>query len=888
MVLLAFLFVSLYLSVLFLNPLNSLIFEANALPPRKTVLNKNWNTLPFTSSFEGSFNEWNYLMDSDYYYSTRILSPSINEQAMGQYSLHAVGSNLWQSASLGLNFSSPSSTFWFTFAVLLKNLPTSGLRNTIFSLNDTSGKPILDIFLNNAGGTTQQINFEYILPSGSGGNIINIWFPNLNQWYWFNIFFSKDLITGSYILYLDGQQIASWTFQNTFGFSNVGLVRFGVIGGSWAMDAYFDYFNVNIAGIPSLDTSLQWAEATNSIPFADRNVIFNNQWYTSLINGYPINYSIFEIYNGAMYGWGNGTALPFGTTRSWDNRSVLLTSDEGDDVRYRWYANNSIGEWSVTPLFNVTTCHWYDTPQFDRVASQHWRPLDNASFIAELWSNSGLDGYIFYDSFTSANTSYVNFANGNNRTVINYLVLPNAPYLNITYVFYANSSTNNWNSTSNVLMVRPSFSWLRTFNGTLIDTRTNQTVRLTGVNFRSFEDAKDGYWVDNHGVVYTTFNTTAMQQMVNSIIGYGFNAIRIPFNVYCWQQYTSTRNAMDSLIAYAKVKNITVILAPWNLGFNVTTQLGNGMRTVPYPDPLNPQFDILDRKVANNTNDWVTFWGNFSKHMWDYPNVVFDLLNEPHDDYSTSPAQGLAFRDAYFRVCQLALDDIREWHDAVVMVQWGYACAYEINFNTIYTSPLQAFLSSAFPTGDDLAISTHMYETSFGYRYNAYTGQSNWASTMQDVSLAFRREGIQNVTLLGIPLIVGEIGCNMLVQKAVELNAVENALKLMQGYGTSWLAWWYYPALTYPLISIGNNYPLTDGGRLFSRYSVGKIVPPAQQFILPFTLNQILGLVGLIMLPLSIVVASKEIKEKEYKRGLIYGVLLFSIGLTFVIGVLGI
>jgi hypothetical protein len=46
----------------------------------------------------------------------------------------------------------------------------------------------------------------------------------------------------------------------------------------------------------------------------------------------------------------NDTAVSFGSTPSWANVTKTLTGSAGASVGYRWYANDSAGNWNVTAV----------------------------------------------------------------------------------------------------------------------------------------------------------------------------------------------------------------------------------------------------------------------------------------------------------------------------------------------------------------------------------------------------------------------------------------------------------------------------------------------------------------------------------------------------------
>jgi endoglucanase len=130
-------------------------------------------------------------------------------------------------------------------------------------------------------------------------------------------------------------------------------------------------------------------------------------------------------------------------------------------------------------------------------------------------------------------------------------------------------------------------------------------VNLSGAEFGS---ALPG----TYGVDYM-FPTTAD---VDYYVSKGFNAFRVPF---MWERLQPTANGafdsvyegrLDALVTYATGKGAHVILNPQNFARYYGQLIGSSA----VPDSV-----------------FADFWGKVAAHYAGNPNVMFNLVNEPHD-----------------------------------------------------------------------------------------------------------------------------------------------------------------------------------------------------------------------------------------------------------------
>jgi hypothetical protein len=95
-----------------------------------------------------------------------------------------------------------------------------------------------------------------------------------------------------------------------------------------------------------------YSNAGHNSTILGESVLFSILWddETSL---HPDGAYIFSTNNSGT--WVNDTAVSFSTTPSWANVTKTLTASSGASVGYRWHANDTAGNWNVTPIYSFVT-----------------------------------------------------------------------------------------------------------------------------------------------------------------------------------------------------------------------------------------------------------------------------------------------------------------------------------------------------------------------------------------------------------------------------------------------------------------------------------------------------------------------------------------------------
>jgi hypothetical protein len=344
----------------------------------------------------------------------------------------------------------------------------------------------------------------------------------------------------------------------------------------------------------------------------------------------------------------------------------------------------------------------FPAPTFSNAWINATRAGNQTMFSTNFIASDGIDGFIFSynNNATTVNQTYT--VKTGTTGSINYTVtLPLSIGLDVQGKFYVNSSHNVWGASDwiNATTTKADYpSALHSVvDGTDFYVRdiNNSIVILRGINKNGFTDTTDGWWSNGAWTGYGVWNETAVNATLNDMrYNSGFNYLRLQFMIELWwynMNYTSGgtgysnmlyQDAITRTIELCADRGIYVELVPY--GVNI----GEGQVFLPYP----PHITATD--VIANSGEFVEFWRNMSYQLRVYPNVMYQLFNEPATDES-----------GWMAVSQLAYNAIREGYsnsgsDQIVMIQWGYSsgCDFALNYpvegyNIIYSNHIYRTLS---------------------------------------------------------------------------------------------------------------------------------------------------------------------------------------------------
>ena len=333
--------------------------------------------------------------------------------------------------------------------------------------------------------------------------------------------------------------------------------------------------------------------------------------------------------------------------------------------------------------------------------------------------------------------------------------------------------------------------------GKYIKNETGSVVFLRGVNRPSgFTVSATGNWFENDDWIWGStysggWSETGLRQRLQQIKDMGFNTIRLIFWEDWWQEDVKVYNdngvekpLADQTYGYRYMLEETVRIAQEYGIYIVLTPYGEccGQGDMPFPGPTVP-----------NQQAFADMWRNIAQTL-DYPNVLFELFNEPSGGY-----------DEWMNAAQAAISSIRSVSDNLIIVQYGYCASFE-------------FVTDSRIQGTNIVYSNHIYRYPPGSTLNGYYGDfytydgikntllNNWD---YDVALASNK-----------PLYIGEFG-RWYASDSKETQAFENLMKLMNEWGMSYTAWeWDHPWMGWYLQSDASAapFPANTYGQMLSDY----------------------------------------------------------------------
>jgi len=312
--------------------------------------------------------------------------------------------------------------------------------------------------------------------------------------------------------------------------------------------------------------------------------------------------------------------------------------------------------------------------------------------------------------------------------------------------------------------------------GRYIKDRFNRTVTLRGVNQAGFLDDSNGWWNPEGGTIYSgvgVWNPDAVEYNLDGMKTWGCNVLRLLITVQWWIQNTDNyRQHIKDTVTWAGERGIYVLLVPWNV-------IGKGAQTaIPFP----PYLTAEEQAIIPNEQAFADFWANVATELSSFPNVMFELFNEPHGNN--------AARDDWFRVTQLCIDAIRATGtDQIIIVQWGYGIWVNLSFPT---DGAKMDWVEQYPLSDpsgNIVYSFHNYRGDF--HRTIPTRVNTWE--YDDIKLALQTCLVDYVlNTLNKPVLCGEIGANMwhtgegLTQELAYFN---NSLTIYNEWEMSSIVW---------------------------------------------------------------------------------------------------
>jgi hypothetical protein len=337
-------------------------------------------------------------------------------------------------------------------------------------------------------------------------------------------------------------------------------------------------------------------------------------------------------------------------------------------------------------------------------------------------------------------------------------------------------------------------------SGNEILTGNATPVVLRGVDYTYFIDGPTGSWtLPNGQTEWNTWDVNAIISNLDAIKAWGCNCIRVLATTQWWIDNTDNfQSNIETFVSLAEARGIYVDFVFWR---NNGTE---GQVGLPYVDAGN--------NVINSTSDFVNLWTSVAGTLRSYPNVMFELWNEPVGVDEAS----------WLNVTQQCVTAIRGTGASnLIVAQWGMGIGYDFTYGTTYGLNW----ITAYPLTDplnNLIYSTHIYRNAY---YNDPNGDpQDEAFSYSDMLSALTIDGALNLT---VPLWVGEIGCSQWASNMTNEYAwFNNTLSILDQYGIGYCGWaWapWGPGTDWSFISGQPNYAPNQAGQILQQQIAASI-----------------------------------------------------------------
>jgi aryl-phospho-beta-D-glucosidase BglC (GH1 family) len=360
--------------------------------------------------------------------------------------------------------------------------------------------------------------------------------------------------------------------------------------------------------------------------------------------------------------------------------------------------------------------------------------------------------------------------------------------MNIALVTPQSSSEITIRSSGSIVFIRPLH-----VDGRYIKNDIGQVVTLKGVNKHGFEDFPEGSWQrPDGGVSYGVFDSTVVGANLDAMNSWGINFVRSYSTAEFWIDNTEGhRQIVKDLATLASQRGIYLMYSFWHI------LSGASQTALPYPPYCE------DNPYLNSEADFVAMWRSIAEELKDYPNIIFELWNEPH---KPSGMDVVVARDSWFSVAQQCIDAIRETGATnIIVVQWDYGIWMNLDYNNGGTMDWVEQYPLDDPSGN-IAYSAHLYRGDI--HRTEPERENSWE--YDDLLLGLQLTKVDYVlNTLHKPVIIGEIGPNMW-DEGVELERslafYNNSLTIFNEWGLNYAIFWWWRTGRYPHLTAEENY----------------------------------------------------------------------------------
>ncbi len=145
------------------------------------------------------------------------------------------------------------------------------------------------------------------------------------------------------------------------------------------------------------------------------------------------------------------TSFSTGGTEDWSNETYVINDTVGCTIRWKVYANDSSDNWNVSEIFTLVTTdippQWFNLSVYP-ASGVIYQPGQSYQFNITWMDNFGVDDVILeFNGIDYTNSSGQLSKDGN----VYYRTFTDLSAGSYSYVWYANDTNDNWNSTGSMI-----------------------------------------------------------------------------------------------------------------------------------------------------------------------------------------------------------------------------------------------------------------------------------------------------------------------------------------------------------------------------------------------------------------------------------------------------
>lgn len=345
--------------------------------------------------------------------------------------------------------------------------------------------------------------------------------------------------------------------------------------------------------------------------------------------------------------------------------------------------------------------------------------------------------------------------------------------------------------------------------GRYIKDSFGNAMYLRGVNKAGFEDQPGGIWMGRAVKDYSQWNPDDVRTELDAMKSWGINTIRCHQAVEHWKyDMGQHRQIIKEFLTLAAEKGMYVIYDGYSI-----RNYWNGAKQDPLPYPPYQKSENASDVIASE-DEFVEWWVSVAMELKDYPNVIFELWNEPCGDDQA--------KQSWFNVSQRCIQTIRATGATqLIIFQWRMDCWVNLDYpppnNPASTMDWiwQANLTD--PLGN-VVYSTHIYRCYGAFHHSTPSYWNAWE--YDEILQAFKYMKF-NETIQNYPLFIGEIGADVAYTEEElqhELLAWGNCLTLFEEMGIHYTAFWWRSIGIFRLHSGSPDFTPNEAGQILKTH----------------------------------------------------------------------